>query len=142
MTSEMNRSRIVLAVDDAVENLKFLQAILTLSGYTFFGVSGGQECLQLASRVMPKVILLDIEMKLVDGFETCRRLRNIPEFNDVPIIFVTVRKTETDVETGLATGGNDFIVKPFNYQTLLERVRYWVGRGGRRGLDAQETVNR
>src|SRR5689334_8053478 len=82
-------SKIVVGVDDAPENLLLLKAIVEAGGYTFIGTRTGAECLELACRIAPRAILLDIAMLGMNGFETCRRLRGIPELKQVPIAFVT-----------------------------------------------------
>jgi CheY-like chemotaxis protein len=126
-------SKVVIGVDDAPENLFMLQATLKHAGYSFLGAKSGFECLTLVSRVIPRLILLDIEMPDLDGFETCRKLRANPELRHVPIAFLTARKTPADVNAGLAVGGNDFIVKPFDQAKLLDRVRHWTTRSVGRG---------
>ena len=88
----------------------------------------GAECLELSNRFIPKLILLDIRMPDMDGFETCRRLRTNPALRHIPVAFLTALKSAADVTTGLAAGGNDFIVKPFDTGKLLERVKHWTGR--------------
>jgi len=121
-------SRVIIGVDDGSENLFLLQSVLKHAGYAFLGVKSGRECLALMGRVIPRLILLDIEMPEMDGFETCAKLRETRELDRVPIAFLTARKTPEDVKQGLATGGNDFIVKPFDPAKLLERVAYWTSR--------------
>jgi DNA-binding response OmpR family regulator len=121
-------SKVVLGVDDAPENLFLLQSALKSAGYTFIGAKSGRECLSLVGRITPRLILLDIEMPELDGFETCRRLRQNRELRHVPIAFLTARKSPEDVRMGLNTGGNDFILKPFDPVKLLERVRHWTSR--------------
>lgn len=126
-----SRNKIVIGVDDNEANLAFLKSAVTSAGYTFFGATSGAECLSLVLRVPPRLILLDIQMPWMDGFETCRRLRALAETATVPIAFLTACKTREDVRTGLAAGGNDFIVKPFLPAHLLERVRHWTTRSVR-----------
>lgn len=133
LNSASNASKVVLGVDDAPENLFMLQATLKHAGYSFIGAKSGQECLTLVSRVIPRLILLDIEMPDLDGFETCRKLRANPELRHVPIAFLTARKTPADVTAGMQAGGNDFIVKPFDQIKLLERVKHWTTRSVGRG---------
>jgi CheY-like chemotaxis protein len=123
------RSKIVLGVDDDESNVQLLSSLIENAGFTFMGASSGSECLSLLSRVQPRLILLDIEMAPgIDGFETCRRLREGPRLKSVPIVFLTGRKTGEDVKTCLKVGGNDFIVKPFDPVKLIDRVEYWLGR--------------
>lgn len=123
-----NQNKIVIGVDDMVANVTLLEAILQPSGYFFFGAASGPACLELLYRVLPRLILLDIQMPDMDGFEVCRRLRQRRELTLVPVAFVTASKTEDDVRAGPHAGGNDFIVKPFDRGHLLERVAYWASR--------------
>ncbi|HEY2707570.1 MAG TPA: response regulator [Caulobacteraceae bacterium] len=122
------RSKIVLAADDQPENIMMLESLIESQGFTFFGVGSGAECLSLAQRIGPKLILLDIQMPELDGFETCRRLRAIFALKQVPVAFLTARKAAADVQTGIKVGGNDFIVKPFDPEKLLSRVVHWTSR--------------
>ena len=122
------KNKIVMGVDDQPENLMILEALIENHGYSFFGASSGAECLSLAARVAPKLILLDVQMPEMDGFETCRRLRGMVGMQHVPVAFLTARKAPEDVRTGLGAGGNDFIVKPFDPVKLLTRVDHWMGR--------------
>jgi DNA-binding response OmpR family regulator len=120
--------RVVVGVDDGSENLFLLQSVMKRAGYVFFGFKTGRECLGVTARLIPRLFLLDIEMPDLDGFETCRKLREMPELARVPIAFLTARKTPDDVRYGLEVGGNDFIVKPFDPGKLLERVAHWTSR--------------
>ncbi|SRR5579875_3400622 len=120
------KSKIVIGVDDTPENLRLLQFAIEAAGYTFIGLKNGLECLAMLGRVTPRLILLDIEMPTIDGFETCRRIRRMHGFERVPIAFLTARKSPEDVKEGLAAGGNDFIVKPYVVAKLRERVDYWT----------------
>ncbi len=122
------RGKVVLGVDDQPENIMMLESILESQGFTFFGAASGMDCLSLAQRVNPRLILLDVQMPLMDGYETCRRLRRIPEFRTIPVAFLTARKEVEDVRTGIAVGGNDFIVKPFDPVKLVNRVVHWTSR--------------
>jgi two-component system, OmpR family, response regulator len=121
-------TKIVLGVDDVPQNLMLLDAVLGAAGYTFLSVASGRECLTMLTRVTPRLILLDIQMPEMDGLETCRRIRAIRELAQVPVAFLTASKSAEDVRAGLAAGGNDFIVKPFDIQKLLLRVEHWTTR--------------
>lgn len=122
------RSKVVLAVDDQPENIMMLESIIESQGFTFFGASNGMECLSLVQRVNPRLVLLDVQMPMMDGYETCRRLRRMPEMRTIPVAFLTARKEVEDVKTGIAVGGNDFIVKPFDPFKLVNRVVHWTSR--------------
>jgi two-component system, OmpR family, response regulator len=123
-----NKNKIVIGVDDLAQHLRLLQQCILSGGYTFVGASSGLECLNLVSRIEPRLILLDVQMPEVDGFETCRRLRADTTLNHVPIAFLTSRNSTDDVKAGLAAGGNDFILKPVVIARLMERVNYWTSR--------------
>jgi two-component system, OmpR family, response regulator len=121
-----NRSKIVVGVDDMAESLSLVGHIVSDAGYVFMGAAGGAECLALVARIVPQFILLDVEMPKMDGFETCRRLRADWRLTHVPIAFLTARKTSEDVRKGMAVGGNDFVLKPFDRAKLIERLNYWT----------------
>lgn len=122
------RGRLVPAVDDAPESLAFIKACVVGAGYTFISAPAGPDAVGILRRVVPRYILLDVEMAWVDGFETCREIRQIRELAEVPIIFLTARNSTHDVRAGMAAGGNDFVTKPFTRQALLDRLAAWTVR--------------
>lgn len=122
------RSKTVLAADDQPENIMLLESLIEGLGFTFFGVDNGPDCLSLAQRISPRLILLDVQMPQMDGFETCRRIRGIYSLKHIPVAFLTARKSATDVRAGMLAGGNDFIVKPFDPEKLIARVAHWTAR--------------
>ena len=121
------RSPVVLCVDDDPDDLSVLRTALWDSGDTFVGAACGEDCLRIADRSPPRVILLDIDMPGLGGLETCRRLRENPAFKTIPIVFLSATETHADVTRGLALGGNDFIVKPIHGEAMRQRVAYWAG---------------
>jgi DNA-binding response OmpR family regulator len=123
-----NKSKIIVAIEDDAEILALIAKVVGSAGYTFFGASGGEEAFTLLERVTPRLILLDVQMPGADGFAVCRRLRNLPRLRQVPIAFLTARKTTEDVRAGMAAGGNDFIIKPFEPEKLLARIHHWTTR--------------
>ncbi|HUB98063.1 MAG TPA: response regulator [Stellaceae bacterium] len=128
MSRSSPNSKIVVGVDDAPENLALLEAAVRAGGFNFIGASSGLECLSLLARIEPRLVLVDIEMPDMNGFEVCRRIRLSPEMRHVPVAFLTARRTAEDVRNGMQVGGNDFIVKPFDVIKLLERIRHWTSR--------------
>ncbi len=123
-----SNGRIILGVDDQAENLMFLQVLLESAGYMFIGASSGIECLSLATRTSPRLILIDVQMPGMDGFETCRRIRAEWTLRRTPVAFLTAKKSPEDVRAGILAGGNDFIVKPVDPVTLLARAEHWTKR--------------
>ncbi|WP_019895751.1 response regulator [Hydrogenovibrio halophilus] len=120
--TESRRSRI-LVVDDAKTNLKVLANALK-PDYAVQVADSGEAALKVVHHgPAPDLILLDIMMPEMDGFEVCRVLKNDPQTQDIPVIFVTALDSETDESKGFEAGGVDFIVKPFKVPVVLARVR-------------------
>jgi len=112
----------VLIVDDTPENLEVLIEQVENTGFNVSVAPNGEEALELANKIMPDIILLDVMMPGMDGFETCRRLKKLPAFLDIPIIFITALTEQIDKITGFEVGGVDYITKPFQYEEVLVRL--------------------
>jgi len=119
----------VLAVDDQPDILALLRAMLTAEGFDVVVAQDVLSALRAAYQAHPDAILLDVMMPDVDGFEACRRLR---EITDVPIIFVTAKGTIEDVVRGLSLGADDYVVKPFQRPELVSRLMACLRRAGKR----------
>lgn len=114
---------IVLVVDDSADALGMLNEALIAEGYTIFVAMDGQQALSIASRMAPDIVLMDAIMPNMDGFEACRQLKQNPELNDVPVIFMTGLSDTQHVVMGLEAGGIDYVGKPINLDELLARVK-------------------
>lgn len=112
----------VLIVDDVPTNIDVLMQALEPMGYSISAAPSGEVCLQLASKLQPDVILLDVMMTGIDGFETCRRLKGDPSTRDIPVIFITARNDIRDLMVGFNVGAVDYISKPFNFEEVCARV--------------------
>ena len=117
---------VILAVDDSSEMLDILKNLIAGAGYRFYGASNANQCMRLVCDIQPDLILLDIQMPEIDGFELCRQIRALEACKHTPVGFVTARRTAQDVKAGIAAGGNDFITKPFDAKNLLARIERWV----------------
>ena len=119
----MNDDKVeILIVDDAPENLELLGRILELADFSVRPATSGQAALQSAQAALPDLILLDLAMPVMDGFETCRRLKANPATKDVPVIFLTGQGDIEKIVQGFELGAVDYITKPFNTTELLRRV--------------------
>jgi len=113
----------VLVVDDNLQNLELLVEYLGGLKCTVLTATGGLEAIEKVQQEKPDLILLDIMMPRMSGFEVCRKLKTAPETRDTPIIMVTALKELSDIERGVESGTDDFISKPVNRLELLTRVR-------------------
>lgn len=116
----------VLIVDDVPANLKLLDAKLTAEYFDVFKASSGPEALEAAKEQQPDIILLDVMMPGMDGFEVCRRLKSMPETEHIPVVMVTALDQPKDRVQGLEAGADDFLTKPLNDLALFARVRSLV----------------
>jgi serine phosphatase RsbU (regulator of sigma subunit) len=113
----------LLVVDDTPANLQALAGILKDKGYQLSVATHGQQALEALERVRPDLILLDVMMPVLDGFETCRRLKASPAWRDIPVIFLTAKTDTTDIVQGFEIGAVDYVAKPFNAHELLARIQ-------------------
>ena len=119
----------VLVVDDEPNIRELVQVALKFHGCSVTTTATGMDALRLAALDSPDLIVLDVMLPDIDGFEVCRRLR--ANANDVPVIFLTARDTTSDTVTGLTLGGDDYITKPFSVEALVARVRAVLRRASR-----------
>src|SRR5262245_5975246 len=116
----------VLVVDDTIGNLQVLSDLLGEQGYDVRAVTSGRQALQTVEHEPPDLILLDITMPDMDGYEVCRRLRSMEHSKDVPVIFLTALTETTDKVRAFDAGGVDYVTKPFQFDEVLARVRTHV----------------
>jgi len=113
----------VLIVDDISANLQLLSAIISAQGYSVSLASSGLEAMKIVRSKSVSIILLDIKMPEMDGFEFCRQLKSDPQIQDIPVIFISAFDDEQAILTGFQVGGVDFISKPFRKEEILARLR-------------------
>lgn len=119
-----DKSRILVA-DDEPKILMFIRANLAARGYEVHVAQDGVEAAEVAAKVVPDVIVLDVNMPRMDGIEACRRIR---EWSNVPIIMLSVRGDEVDKVRALDEGADDYVTKPFGVEELLARIRVALRR--------------
>jgi DNA-binding response OmpR family regulator len=115
----------ILVVDDFDDNLILLQTILEAEGYEVETANGGNLALEKVRAFPPDLILLDVMMPDIDGYEVTRQIRQNPTLSFIPILLVTAHAA-VDAIQGLDTGANDFIRKPFDFDELLARIRAFL----------------
>ena len=121
----------ILAVDDDVGLLQLINEMLARQGYEILLAENGQQAIEIATRERPDLILLDVMMPDMDGFEVCRQLRQNPDTEGILITFVTAKAKLEDKEDGFGAGGDDYLVKPFSMREMVLRVNATLERAGR-----------
>lgn len=125
----MSRKKILL-VDDSATTLMMEQMVLRGQSYDIVTAKNGREAVAVAAAANPDLILLDVVMPEMNGFEACRQIRQQSVTRNVPIIMVTTKSEEHNVESGFESGCNDYITKPINGAELLTKVRGFLETGG------------
>ena len=118
----------VLLVEDDIDIQKVAQISLQYrGGWEVDLATNGEECLAKAAQNRPDLILLDCMMPEMDGYEACRRLKQDPSLRDIPVIFLTAKSQEREVNKGLSLGAVGYLIKPFNPMTLAEEIQQLLG---------------
>jgi class 3 adenylate cyclase len=112
----------ILIVEDTPANIQTLTATLKERGYQISVATNGRQALDIVGKVQPDLILLDVMMPEMDGFETCRRLKASEQWRQIPVIFLTAKTDTADIVKGFELGAVDYVAKPFNAHELLARV--------------------
>jgi DNA-binding response OmpR family regulator len=118
----------ILVADDEEDVRELVAYRLTRSGYEVIDAADGEEAFRLASERPPDLMVLDVMMPRLDGYELTRRVRAEESLRAVPVILLTARSQETDVGRGFDVGADDYLKKPFNPDELVARVRAVLGR--------------
>ena len=136
--SQINRSDYkILIVDDVVSNVLLLKILLTNEKFQVCTANCGNMCIEQARAEKPDLILLDVMMPDISGFDTAVIMKKDPELKDIPIIFLTALNSPADLVKGFQVGANDFLSKPFNKEELLVRVMHQIAL-----VDAKRTIER
>jgi DNA-binding response OmpR family regulator len=126
--TDSNGTPTILVADDEEDLRELVSYRLSRSGYEVVEAVDGQEALELATERTPDLMVLDVMMPRLDGYELTRRVREQDSLRSVPVILLTARSQETDVSRGFDVGADDYLKKPFNPDELVARVRAVLGR--------------
>jgi DNA-binding response OmpR family regulator len=129
MTESNKQQADILIVDDTPANLNVLSTILTQQGYKVRPANNGEVALVVAQRAAPDLILLDIQMPGLNGFEVCKRLKEIDLTRDIPVIFISALDEVLDKVEAFEVGGVDYITKPFQILEVLARIEHQLRLG-------------
>jgi two-component system, OmpR family, alkaline phosphatase synthesis response regulator PhoP len=117
----------ILVVDDEVYILHILDFSLGAEGFEVITANNGELAIEKAKQEKPDLIVLDIMMPVVDGYETCRRLKRESETKNIPVVLLTAKGRDVDKRLGYEVGAVDYIVKPFSPNRLIERIQEILG---------------
>ena len=117
----------ILVVDDVPENVRLLEALLAPRGYDVVSATDGTAALELAESAQPDLVLLDVMMPELDGFEVCQRIRSNPAWSGTRIIMLTAKGREVERDKGLTLGADEYVTKPFSTRELVARVKQMLG---------------
>jgi len=114
---------LIMIIDDEMENIEFLKELLDQFGFNLVFASRGEDAIRLLKETLPDIILLDVLMPEMDGFEVCRRIKENKKTKDIPVLFMTTLTDPVNKVTGLELGGADYISKPFQKEEVLTRLK-------------------
>lgn len=124
----------ILVVDDEVYIVHILDFSLGVEGYDVMTALDGEQALAKVAQEKPDLIVLDIMMPKLDGYETCKALKSDPETRDIPVILLSAKGRNVDQKVGFEVGADDYITKPFSPRKLVERINSILGQTSRQDV--------
>jgi DNA-binding response OmpR family regulator len=112
----------VVVVEDDTDTRDMITGVLERAGYRTRSVSDGLRLLDMLQKERPSVVLLDVMLSWIDGFELCRALKKNPDLKGIPVVFVSARTSDEDRRRGLDSGGEDYFTKPVDFDRLLKKL--------------------
>lgn len=113
----------ILVAEDERDIRELIAFTLRFAGYEVTTVSNGEEAVQAAAQLHPALILMDVRMPRMDGYQACQALKADPALKDIPVVFLSAKGQESEIQAGLAAGATDYLLKPFAPDELTRRVR-------------------
>jgi CheY-like chemotaxis protein len=128
--NEESMAKILIAEDE--RDIRDLVAFtLRFAGYEVFAAANGEEAVELAPRVNPDLILMDVRMPRMTGYEACRLMKLNPDLKDIPIVFLSAKGQEAEIQQGLAVGAEEYLLKPFAPDQLTSQVKTILAKFGK-----------
>ena len=118
----------ILIAEDEPDIRNLITFTLRFAGHEVTTAQNGEEALELASTVMPDLILMDVRMPRMDGYEACKRMKADEKLKHIPVVFLSAKGQEAEVQTGLEAGAEEYILKPFSPDELTDRVKELVDK--------------
>jgi two-component system alkaline phosphatase synthesis response regulator PhoP len=128
--NEVGMAKILIAEDE--RDIRDLVAFtLRFAGYEVVAAANGEEAVQLAPKENPDLILMDVRMPRMTGYDACRVLKANPDLKDIPVVFLSAKGQESEIATGLEVGAEEYLLKPFAPDQLAERIRIILAKFGK-----------
>ncbi|HTP07567.1 MAG TPA: response regulator [Anaerolineae bacterium] len=124
----------ILIAEDERDIRELVNFSLQFGGFTVVQAANGAEAVEQAQKELPDLILMDVRMPKMTGYEACRQMKTMPELRDIPVVFLSAKGQETEIQTGLEAGAEEYILKPFAPDELVKQVQAVLDRvAARRG---------
>jgi len=121
----------ILIAEDEPDIRELVAFTLRFAGHEVITTSNGEEALQQANQVIPDLILMDVRMPRMTGFEACRAMKTNPTLKDIPVVFLSAKGQDSEIQSGLDAGAEEYILKPFALDQLTERVKAILSKFGK-----------
>lgn len=121
----------ILIAEDEPDIRELVTFTLRFSGYEVVAAANGEEAVQLAARELPDLILMDVRMPRLTGYDACRLIKADPELKDIPVVFLSAKGQESEIQAGLNAGAEEYLLKPFAPNQLTDRVRAILSKFGK-----------
>jgi DNA-binding response OmpR family regulator len=121
----------ILIAEDEPDIRELVAFMLRFAGYEVMAASNGEEAVQAATREVPDLVLMDVRMPRMTGYDACRLMKSNPTLRDVPIVFLSAKGQESEIQSGLEAGAEEYLLKPFSPDELTNRVRNILSKFGK-----------
>lgn len=121
----------ILIAEDEPDIRELVAFMLRFAGYEVVAAANGEDAVQTAAREVPDLILMDVRMPRMTGYDACRLMKANPDLQDVPVVFLSAKGQETEIQSGLAAGAEEYLLKPFSPAELTNRVKGILMRHGK-----------
>lgn len=121
----------ILIAEDERDIRDLIAFTLRFAGHEVFAATNGEEALEMAPRVNPDIVLMDVRMPRMTGYEACRAMKTNPDLKDIPVVFLSAKGQESEIQQGLDAGAEDYLLKPFAPDQLTTRVKAILGKFGK-----------
>ena len=121
----------ILIAEDERDIRDLVAFTLRFAGHEVFAASNGEEAVEMAPRVNPDLILMDVRMPRMTGYEACKAMKSDPELKDIPIVFLSAKGQETEIQQGLEVGAEEYLLKPFAPDQLTAKIKTILTKFGK-----------